>query len=97
MTAPRLPLAGGDLYARVMDAAGWRCQCTGTCGARRCPTTPRGGRCETEDTDHAGLLHAVPTPAGGHMAMCDPCHARTLRTTTRARQADAAEALIPLF
>jgi hypothetical protein len=94
MTAPRLPLAGGDLYARVMDAAGWRCQCTGTCGTR-C-TLAYDARCCEHDDDHAGLLHAVPTP-GGHVALCDPCHARTLRTTARARQAAAAEAQSALF
>ncbi len=37
------PIAGADLWRPVMEAAGWRCWCTGQCGAphRRHPRGPQ--------------------------------------------------------
>ncbi|MEU6041863.1 hypothetical protein ABZ801_41430 [Actinomadura sp. NPDC047616] len=63
--APALPLAGADVYAVVMDRAGWRCECEARHPRHR-------GRCEAEHGTAGVRLLAGPTHPG-------PDPARTLR------------------
>jgi len=83
---------------RVLERAGWRCQCTGQCG--RPHTGAGGGRCLAE---HAACeLHAVPAwpvsparaaalPPAALAAMCGPCHAGNDRRVRRERAAAPAQ------
>ncbi|MFJ9772677.1 hypothetical protein ACIRVF_15765 [Kitasatospora sp. NPDC101157] len=48
---PRPPLAGAKTWQHVIDTAGARCQCTGTCGKNHAKTD---GRCERV---HGGYQH----------------------------------------
>jgi anti-sigma regulatory factor (Ser/Thr protein kinase) len=95
------PAAHVTVWERVMERAGWRCQCTGQCGRSH----RTGGRCLAEHP--AAPLHAVPAwavsdtaaaalPPAALTAMCGPCHAGHDRRA-RSRQAAACQPGEALF
>lgn len=67
----RPPLVGADLWTRVMERAGYRCQCTGACGAKHADRrTRQPGRCPREHGDWVSktgktILTAAPTDPTG--------------------------------
>ncbi|MFD9814483.1 hypothetical protein [Streptomyces sp. NPDC059080] len=58
------PIAYADLWRPVMEAAGWRCWCTGQCGT---PHRKSDGRCpRTHDgytSKHGGWVRLIAAPA----------------------------------
>lgn len=43
------PIVGADLWQAVMDLAGDRCQCQGSCGKKHLTPKRKPGRCEHEN------------------------------------------------
>ncbi|NLU68477.1 hypothetical protein [Streptomyces sp. HNM0574] len=91
------PIVCARQWRRVMRVAGYRCQCTGACGADH---TQGGGRCSREHDRPADkgpqrnrLLAAPADPTlsptlaarAELRAWCGPCHATACRTARRAR------------
>jgi hypothetical protein len=103
------PLAAVDVWRPVMEAAGYRCQCTGQCGNEHAKTE---GRCAREHDGytskhgHRVRLMAAPVdpltqhsvavtlPPGELRAWCPECHTAAAR---RARTAVPAEDAPGLF
>lgn len=92
------PIVGAALFRTVMQAAGYRCQCTGECGN---PHTKGDGRCQHEH-DHYTSKHgrrvrlmaapvdplatdvvAARLPASGLRAWCPDCHSAAARRAKR--------------
>lgn len=79
------PIVGADLWQRVMNAAGDRCECQGACGKKHADRrTRKQGRCEHVN-GWAPLLavprdpgvpwhEAAQLPAEGLAAFCEDCH-----------------------
>jgi hypothetical protein len=87
-----------------MEAARWRCECTGQCGRRH--KTAGDGRCHHTDTPHTPALHAITRekatlhhalalPATAHMAACTSCH--TLIARTRNHPTPSTDEALTLF
>ncbi|MEV5280714.1 hypothetical protein [Streptomyces sp. NPDC052811] len=92
------PLACPAPWRPVMQAAGFRCQCTGQCGS---PHTKAKGRCPREHdhyaSKHRGPVHLLAAPAdltlspvkaarvplAGLRAWCPDCHTAARRTAQR--------------
>ncbi|GCD44140.1 hypothetical protein [Streptomyces paromomycinus] len=58
------PIVYAALWRPAMEAAGFRCQCTGQCGSRH---VKAGGRCPREHdqyaSKHRGPVHLLAVPA----------------------------------
>ncbi|MQA96596.1 MAG: hypothetical protein GEV11_18820 [Streptosporangiales bacterium] len=76
-------------WEAVMEAAEWRCQCTGHCGRSHRAGL---GRCQRET--YSGMVSGLQVApgdlvdAGGLVALCDSCHGDLARSA-RARRAQA--------
>jgi hypothetical protein len=58
------PLAAAGLWQRVVDAAGSRCQCTGSCGNQHSKTERRcGARHDVYAAEYGGWVRLVVAPA----------------------------------
>jgi hypothetical protein len=95
------PIVLPDPWRQVMQAADWRCQCTGQCGNAH---KKGDGRCPREHDQHAskhrGPIHLVAAPADPSMsalaaarlplsqlrAWCPDCHAGARRAANRAKR-----------
>ncbi|MFE2673752.1 hypothetical protein [Streptomyces hygroscopicus] len=93
------PIVYATVWRPVMEAAGYRCQCTGQCGN---PHAKAQGRCPREHDHHAGKhrgpvrLIAAPAdpltpptaaaglPAAELQAWCPDCQEATRRAAQRA-------------
>ncbi|MFG2962294.1 hypothetical protein ACGFZS_03320 [Streptomyces sp. NPDC048288] len=94
------PLVGAALFNTVMEAAGYRCQCSGQCGN---PHAKDGGRCPREH-DHYTSKHgrrvrlmaapadplttdvvAAALPASELRAWCADCHTAAARLAKKQR------------
>lgn len=93
------PIAYAALWRAVMQAAGYRCQCTGQCGN---PHKKTRGRCPREHdqcaSKHRGPVHlaaapadltqsqrtAAALPAGALRGWCPDCHDAARRAAARA-------------
>ena len=93
------PIAYAAVWRAVMQAAGYRCQCTGQCGN---PHKNSSGRCPREHdqcaSKHRGPVHlaaapadfsqgqrmAAALPAGSLRAWCPDCHDAARRAAARA-------------
>jgi hypothetical protein len=100
------PIVGAGLWQAVMSAAGYRCQCSGQCGAKH---ADGDGRCVNAHGGYDGKRHApirleaapidpavkdaaaVRLPAGQLMAWCPGCRTAVLRRVARARRREAPE------
>lgn len=101
------PIAGESTWRPVMEAAGYRCQCTGGCKPEGAHTTNPGGRCKHEHKPWQHLLAAPVSPTGDPhkdatvelVAYCVPCFDGHKAQAVRAAKAARAEARsdIPLF
>ncbi|WKK21668.1 hypothetical protein QZH56_03425 [Streptomyces olivoreticuli] len=105
------PIAYADLWRPVMEAAGFRCQCTGECGNKHAKAQ---GRCPREHDQHAsktrGPVHLITAPAdlttpvtaaarttaAGLRAWCPDCFTAARRLASNT-QAAAAPAQDGLF
>ncbi|WP_328553413.1 hypothetical protein [Streptomyces sp. NBC_00358] len=92
------PIVGAALFRTVMEAAGYRCQCSGECGQ---PHTKGDGRCRHEHDHHTSKhgrrvrLMAAPAdplatdvaaarlPASELRAWCPDCHGAAARHVRR--------------
>ncbi|WP_435057222.1 hypothetical protein [Streptomyces sp. bgisy060] len=92
------PLGAAGVWRPVIEAAGYRCQCTGQCGN---PHAKTEGRCPREHDQHAsktrGPVHLVAAPpdpltsplAAARMpltalqAWCPDCHTAARRIANR--------------
>ncbi|MFF4185765.1 hypothetical protein ACFYZ9_21480 [Streptomyces sp. NPDC001691] len=99
------PLARPALWRPVMEAAGFRCQCTGQCGNAHIKAQ---GRCPREHDRHAskhrGPVHLIAAPAdlalspvkaarvpsAGLRAWCPDCHTAARRIAQRQPAPDQA-------
>lgn len=89
------PLVCATTWQTVMSAAGYRCQCTGSCGSQHSRT---GGRCDRAHDQSGERLAAAPAdltlrpidaarlPVSDLLAWCTGCRSKTAR---RQRAADA--------
>lgn len=93
------PIAAATVFRTVMEAAAWRCQCTGACGQ---PHAQSDGRCPREHdgyaSKHSGPIHliaapadpaatihqAAALPAAELRAWCPGCHAAATRAARKA-------------
>ncbi|WHX19318.1 hypothetical protein QFW82_20795 [Streptomyces malaysiensis subsp. malaysiensis] len=93
------PIVYAAVWQPVMEAAGYRCQCTGQCGNAHIKGQ---GRCPREHDHHAGKhrgpvrliaapadpltppLAAAGLPASGLRAWCPDCQKATRRAAQRA-------------
>ncbi|MEU0124423.1 hypothetical protein ABZ114_22525 [Streptomyces albidoflavus] len=91
------PLAATGLFRAVMDAADWRCQCTGHCGNTHARSESRCSRRHNTNTPLTAapadpltpLVQAVTLPAADLMAWCPACHTGALRQARKdARRPD---------
>ncbi|MBS2538844.1 hypothetical protein KGQ20_39470 [Catenulispora sp. NF23] len=99
------PIAAKATWLPVMQAAGFRCQCTGGCG--RTHSKEPGGRCKHEHKPWLRLLAAPAKPTGNPhqdatadlVAYCPTCFDGHLRVAKRSDRAAATahENDIPLF
>ncbi|MFJ5595071.1 hypothetical protein ACIQCG_35705 [Streptomyces noursei] len=94
------PIAGADLWRPVMEAAGWRCWCTGQCGT---PHRKDEGHCpRTHDnyaSKHGGWVRLIAAPAdpttrplvaarlgpADLRAWCPACHTAATRAARKTR------------
>ncbi|AKA05398.1 hypothetical protein SAZ_25300 [Streptomyces noursei ZPM] len=94
------PIAGADLWRPVMEAAGWRCWCTGQCGA---PHRKDEGRCPRTHDNYAskqgGWVRLIAAPAdpttrpldaarlgpADLRAWCPACHTAATRAARKTR------------
>ncbi|MGH3309741.1 MAG: hypothetical protein ACRDP3_04010 [Streptomyces sp.] len=106
------PIALPGPWRTVMQAAGYRCQCTGECGSAH---KKGDGRCPREHDQHAskhrGPIHpaaapADPTtpalaaarlPASRLRAWCPDCHDGARRASNRAARSQPDDAQGSLF
>ncbi|MGD3107553.1 hypothetical protein [Streptomyces sp. YGL11-2] len=100
------PIAYAALWRPVMDAAGWRCQCTGQCGT---PHRKGDGRCVREHDRHASKhrspIHLIAAPADPTTpplaaarlkarylrAWCPDCHTAAGRAARKTRNSAPAQ------
>ncbi|MFG2195779.1 hypothetical protein [Streptomyces sp. NPDC048639] len=103
------PLVFADVWRPVVEAAGFRCQCTGQCGTRHSKTA---GRCPREQDQYGkgGRIHlaaapadqsvsavaAAQLPAAALRAWCPECHAGAQRKAARSVPEQAVDALFDL-
>lgn len=107
-TAP--PLVDSETWLPVMEAADYRCHCTGACGSKH---TVSHGRCDHTDGQHLGKygpsrLIAAPADLAGVLfpaaarreaalvAWCLPCYDGARRRAVREAKAEP-DLTIPLF
>ncbi|WP_327639554.1 hypothetical protein OHB24_14660 [Kribbella sp. NBC_00482] len=93
----RPPMVGAETWQSAMDAAGWRCECTGQCGKGHGKTA---GRCGINHgtahplavtaADPTASLHAAVTGAE-LVALCAGCQAGSKRAATKAAEQAAAD------
>ncbi|MFG3346924.1 hypothetical protein ACGF1Z_17880 [Streptomyces sp. NPDC048018] len=100
------PLVAAGVWRPVMEAAGYRCQCTGQCGS----THAKGdGRCPREHDHHAsktrGPVHLVAAPpdpltstlaaarlpVAALRAWCPACYSAARRIANRAATQDTGD------
>src|SRR5690606_24835702 len=93
------PIVYADTWRRVMEAAGWRCQCTGQCGNTHTKTEHRCGR-EHDQYGRGGVVRLTAAPAdpstdplaaarlpvGELRAWCSPCRTQAARAERRTSQ-----------
>jgi hypothetical protein len=92
----RPPMVGAETWQSAMDAAGWRCECTGQCGKGHIKTA---GRCGIDHgsmhplavtaADPTASLHAAVTGAE-LVALCGGCQTGAKRAATKAAEQAAA-------
>lgn len=105
------PLAATTTWRPVMEAAGYRCQCTGACGN---PHAKAQGRCPREHDaytskhGHRVRLMAAPAdvltppaqaaalPVGELLAWCPDCHTAASRHARKTVPVDDAPGLFDL-
>lgn len=105
------PIVLADTWRQVMEAASWRCQCTGQCGNTHAKTEHR---CEREHDRYGrgGTVRLTAAPADPSTdvqaaarlpvaklrAWCGPCRSQTARTNRRTTQlaADGGQLLFDL-
>lgn len=105
------PLVGSETWLPVMEAAGFRCHCTGACGGKH---TVSHGRCDHADGQHLtkyGPTRLIAAPAdlaeqrfpGAArrttvlVAWCPPCYDGARRLLARQARAAEPEGLLSLF
>ncbi|MFG3254947.1 hypothetical protein [Streptomyces sp. NPDC048172] len=106
------PIAYADLWRAVMEAAGFRCQCTGECGNKHAKSR---GRCPREHDQHAsrhrgpvrltaapanpatGARAAAQLPVSALRAWCPDCHDAARRAVSRETRSAADPAQNALF
>ena len=89
------PIAGEATWRPVMQAAGYRCQCTGGCG--RDHAKEPGGRCKREHKPSCHLVASPVNPTGNphkdmtgeQVAYCPTCFNGHKNKTNRAAEAAA--------
>jgi len=99
-----VPVAGaapepwGTRWVKVMERAGWLCECTGQCGraGHRCPAghAPRYPL-HVVPAAPAGDAAAASLPAEGLVALCAGCRDGAERMTARGAAAPQPDALFP--
>src|ERR1041384_1514095 len=91
------PIAGQAVWRAVMQAAGYRCQCTGGCKPEGAHKKEAGGRCKREHKPWLHLVAAAADPtgnphndmAGELVAYCPTCFVGHKTETARAAKAFA--------
>ncbi|MET9313086.1 hypothetical protein ABZX12_14780 [Kribbella sp. NPDC003505] len=93
----RPPMVGAETWQTAIDAAGWRCECTGQCGKGHVKTA---GRCGINHgsahplavvaADPTASLHAAVTSAD-LVALCAACQAGAKRAAIKAAEQATAE------
>lgn len=86
------PLAAVDTWRPVMEAAGWRCQCTGGCGKTHAKEPEH--RCKATHKPDCLLVASAATPTdnphadtrGPLVAYCPDCYAGHKRAFNRAQK-----------
>lgn len=108
---PTPPIVGAETWLPVMEAAGFRCSCTGACGSKH---TVSEGHCDHVEGKHLskyGQIHLIAAPAdlrdatfpGAALksrpltAWCPPCYDGARRAAARAVKAAESDGLLPLF
>ncbi|MEU8028015.1 hypothetical protein AB0C13_05180 [Streptomyces sp. NPDC049099] len=105
------PIVGAAVFTAVMEAAGYRCQCSGECGN---PHAKGNGRCQHEH-DHYTSKHgrrvrlmaapvdslatdvtAARLPVGELRAWCPDCHTAAARRARVTAPVDDAPVLFDL-
>ena len=99
------PIAAEAVWRAVMQAAGYRCQCTGGCGRKH--VKEPGGRCKQEHKPWCLLVASPVHPTGDPhqdmtgdlVAYCPGCYDRRLSAAKSAARAAATthEMDTPLF
>lgn len=109
--APTPPLVGAETWLPVMQAAGYRCTCTGACGSKH---TVSEGHCDHVEGKHLtkyGPIHLIAAPADltdatfpgaavksrPLVAWCPPCYGGARRRAAAAAKSAAPEGLLSLF
>ncbi|MDT0270031.1 hypothetical protein RM844_27500 [Streptomyces sp. DSM 44915] len=106
------PIVFADLWARVMRAAGFRCQCRGECGN---PHKKGAGRCPKEHDKYASkhrgpvrliaapidpsapALDAARLPHAELWAWCPECHDGARRAANRQAREEECDGQAELF
>ncbi|MFE6686586.1 hypothetical protein ACFVFQ_08910 [Streptomyces sp. NPDC057743] len=100
------PIIYADLWRPVMEAAGWRCWCTGQCGT---PHSKDGGRCPRKHDGYTnkrgGWVRLIAAPAdpttpplaaaqlgpADLRAWCPTCHTAAARADRKTRGSEPAQ------
>lgn len=106
-----VPLVGSEIWLPVMEAAQFRCSCTGACGSKH---TVSEGHCDHIDGQHLrkyGPARLIAAPAdlaaarfpgaarrdAALVAWCPPCFDGARRAAARTVRAAEPDGLLPLF
>jgi hypothetical protein len=105
------PLVGAETWLPVMEAAGYRCSCTGACGNKHTVSEGHCDRVHNVWISKYGQIHLIAAPAdlteavfpGAALksqplvAWCPPCYDGARRKAKRAVAAAEPEGLLDLF